>query len=68
MLPPPCTCTLCCDIMLVTDIPYSMVNCGHGPYSPPDSRRKDKKKLKLGLKYMYYNVHCTFRGMYISDF
>jgi hypothetical protein len=25
-------------------------------------------KLKLGLKYMYYNAHCTFVGMYILDF
>ncbi len=64
--PPPCNCTLCCDIMLVTDIPYNVVNCGHGPYSPPESRRKRQtKKLKLGLKYMCYNVHCMFIGTYI---
>ncbi len=46
------------------------MGCGHGPYSPPESRnQKDKpKKLKLGLKYMYYYVHCTFVGMCISDF
>jgi hypothetical protein len=24
-----------------------------------------QKKLKVGLKYMCYNVHCTFIGMYI---
>ncbi len=30
---------------------------------------KDKqKKVKLGLKQMYYHVHCTFVGIYISDF
>ncbi len=63
--PPPCTCTLCCDIMLVTDLPCSMVNCGHGPYSPPESRRKRQKKSKLGLKlqctlYVYRNVHLRF--------
>ena len=34
-----------------------------------DLEEKDKqKKFKLGLKYMYYYVHCTFVGMYISDF
>jgi hypothetical protein len=27
-----------------------------------------EKKNKLALKYMYYNVHCTFVGIYISDF
>ncbi len=49
--PPPCTCTLCCDMMLVTDIPYNMVNCGHGPYSAPESRKKRRtKKILIGFK------------------
>ncbi len=40
-----------------------------GPTLLQSLEEKDKqKKLKLGLKYMYYNVHCTFIGMYISDF
>ncbi len=64
--PPPCTCTLCCDIMLVTDLPYSIGNLGNGSYSPPESTRQRQKKIKLGLKYKYYNVHCTFVGMHIS--
>ena len=39
-----------------------------GPTLLQSLEEKDKKKIKLGLKYMYYNVHCTFVGMYISDF
>jgi hypothetical protein len=27
-----------------------------------------ENKLKLWPKYIYYNVHCTNVGMYISDF
>jgi hypothetical protein len=34
---------------------------------PLQEKTKDKK-IKLGLKYMYYNVHCTYIGLYISDF
>ncbi len=69
MLPPPCTCTLCCNIMLFTDIPYSMVNSvAMGPTLLQSLEEKDKqKKLKLGLKYMCYNVNCMFIEMYISD-
>ena len=56
--------------MLVTDLPYSMVNTvAMGPTLLQSLEEKDKqKKFKLGLKYMYYHVHCTFVGMYISDF
>jgi hypothetical protein len=40
-----------------------------GPTLLQSLEEKDKqKKFKLGLKYMYYHVHCTFVGMYISDF
>jgi hypothetical protein len=55
--------------MLVTDIPYSMVNTvAMGPTLLLSLEEKDKKKKKkLGLKYMCYNVLCTFIGMYISD-
>jgi hypothetical protein len=39
-----------------------------GPTLLQSLEEKDKqKKLKLGLKYMCYNVLCTFIGMYISD-
>ena len=51
--------------MLVTDIPY---NVAMGPTLLQSLEEKDKKNFLLGLKYMYYNVHCTFIGMYISDF
>jgi hypothetical protein len=34
----------------------------------PSPRQSPKeKKFKLWLKYMYYNVHCTYIRMYISD-
>jgi hypothetical protein len=39
-----------------------------GPTLLQSLAEKDKqKKLKLGLKYMFYNVHGTFVGMDISD-
>jgi hypothetical protein len=55
--------------MLFTDIPYSMVNSvAMGPTLLQSLEEKDKqKKLKLGLKYMCYNVNCMFIEMYISD-
>ncbi len=43
--PPPCTCTFCCDKMLVTDIPYSMVNTeAMGPALLQSLEEKDKQK------------------------
>ncbi len=40
-----------------------------GPTLLQSLEEKDKPKIfKLGLIYMYYHVHCTFVGMYISDF
>ncbi len=36
-----------------------------GPTLLQSIEEKAKKKIKLGLKYMYYHVHCTFVGMYI---
>jgi hypothetical protein len=39
-----------------------------GPTLLQSLEEKDKKKIKLGVKYMHYHVHCTFVGMYISDF
>jgi hypothetical protein len=33
-----------------------------------EEKENKETKIKWGLKYMYYNVHCTFVGMYISDF
>jgi hypothetical protein len=62
--------------MLVTDIPYNMVNCGHGPYSPPESRKKRQtKKIKIGFiiyvlqctLYVDRNVHLRFLTFFISD-
>ncbi len=70
-LPPPCTVVLlCCDIMLVIDLPDSIGNLW--PWTllsyRVQKKKTNKKKLKLGLKYMYYNEYCMFEGMYISDF
>jgi hypothetical protein len=31
-------------------------------------QKKNTKNLKRGLKYIHHNVHCTYLGMYISDF
>jgi hypothetical protein len=55
--------------MLVTDIPHSMVNTvAMGPTLLQSLEEKEKQqKIKLGLKYMCYNVHCMLIGMYISD-
>jgi hypothetical protein len=40
-----------------------------GPAILQSLEEKDKQKIfKLGLKYMYYHVHCTFVEMYILDF
>jgi hypothetical protein len=40
-----------------------------GPTLLQSLEEKDKQtKIKIGLKNMYYHVHCTFVGMYISDF
>jgi hypothetical protein len=75
--PPPCTCTLCCDIMLVTDIPFSMVNTvAMGPTLLKSLEEKDKqKKIEIGLKiyvlqctlYVYRNVHLRFVKFFIQD-
>jgi hypothetical protein len=50
--------------MLVTDLPDSIGNLwpmAMGPTLLQSPKEKDKqKKLKLGLKYLYCNVHCTF--------
>jgi hypothetical protein len=70
MLPPPLHLYfVLCDKMLVTDLPDNIGNLW--PWVLLSSRvqkQKTKQKLKLGLKNMYYNVHCTFVGMYIPDF
>ena len=52
--------------MLVTDIPYSMVNTvAMGPTLLLSLEEKDKqtKNSNWALKHMYYHVHCTFVGM-----
>ncbi len=70
MLPPLALVLLCCDIMLVTFLPDSIGNLW--PWAllsfRVQKKKTNKKNLKLGLKYMYYNAHCTFVGMYISYF
>jgi hypothetical protein len=32
-----------------------------------ESKKKEKNYQNWGLKYIYYNVHCTYLAMYISD-
>ncbi len=47
---------------------YSIVSISIGPTLLQSLEEKGKQKnFSLGLKYMYYHVHCTFVGMYISD-
>ncbi len=64
-------------MIILSDCAYHL--CGHGPYCPPESRRKRQtKKFKLGLKYMYYHVRyivrlyeCTsriFKNFYLRCF
>jgi len=42
--------------------------CGQAASASPSPRQNPKEnKLKLWLKYIYYNAHCTQIWMYISD-
>jgi hypothetical protein len=54
---------------LLLALPDSVGNLWPFSLLPPRVQKKNThKKLNLGLKYMYYNVNCTFVGMYTSGF